>query len=183
MRVKSAQCLWLEFTDRLGSGSLLDVLCNAQTWLRENWAAFNPRVRGKRGEYNANRYQLDRFVDLDLKDFPLEESGFDVQVEVAALRRLSPVNKLEGVASFVAYLFWSSITVSSGKSCPQCHRQEDLKIMVDASDPAEVYLACDNCPWAETIDGMDATNSDVRMNPPTIEQLDRIRWKLPTGHR
>ncbi|MEO7594689.1 MAG: hypothetical protein ABI134_25975 [Byssovorax sp.] len=164
---------------RLGSGSLLDVVCNAQAWLRENLSAFS--VADKYGQSAASMYVLETFIDLDLREFPLEESGVDAREEVASLRNIPAPKGLSTVASFVHKLLWNAITVDSGKPCANCGRQGGLKILVDASDPGEVYLACDYCVWIESIDGMDAAAAVARVRPPTIKELEQVRWKLPAG--
>lgn len=179
MKAKSSKRVWLEFVNRLGSGSLLDVACNAQAWLRENLTAFS--VADKRGQSAASMYMLEMFTNLDLREFPLEESGVDAQAEVASLRSIPAPKGFPTVASFVHELLWNAITVDSGKTCTNCGRQGRMKILIDASDPGEVYLACDYCVWIESTDGMDAAEAVTRVRPPTIKELEQVRWKLPAG--
>lgn len=180
MKATSSKRMWLEFVSRLGSGSLLDVACNAQAWLRENLTAFS--VADKRGQSVASMYMLEMFTSLDLREFPLEESGVDAQVEVASLRSIPAPKGLPAVASFVHELLWNAITVDSGKTCTNCGRQGGMKILIDASDPGKVYLACDYCVWVESADGVDAAEAVTRVRPPTIKELEQVRWKLPAGH-
>lgn len=179
MQAKSSKRMWLEFVSRLGSGSLLEVVCNAQAWLRENLPAFS--VADRRGQSAASMYMLEVFAALELREFPLEESAIDAQVEVASLRRLPAARSVLTVASFLHELLWSAITVDSGKACVNCGRQGGLKILIDASDPGKVYLACDCCVWIESADGMDAAGAVTRVRPPTIKELEQVRWQLRAG--
>jgi hypothetical protein len=142
------------------SAGRIGLLRGLQDWLRKYQAEFGSSLN--------ERYGMDEYCRMDLSRYPVDRASFDASEEIHQLRRVPPVS-LETLAMRVRDVFWSNITLESEISCPTCGAG-GLRVLRDVQSEDPV-LACDNCAWAQTING-ERRQSSSKLVPPTVEILD-----------
>lgn len=120
-------------------GALLELL---QQWLKLHLMNWSSGIRG--------RWGLDEWAELDLSNYPVEESSFDPEEEVCQLKSVPPAS-MDLMAMRIRDILWAGITVEATVTCPRCGEVQ-LRILEDpASDT--IVLSCDLCAWSQTSHG------------------------------
>jgi hypothetical protein len=138
----------------------------------QSWLFDNIRWLGD----SAPQFGLDDYARYDLDALPLEMTEFDPAVEYAQLLRVVP-SKKSSLSMFLRDIFWEGITLIHPQPCPVC--TGNLRVLTE--DGSAPILGCDQCSWAQYVDGTRWIRKPAWLRPASTEELKNWGYDINPG--
>ena len=164
MRVAKLSADLLAFIGRFPPGDRRALLELVQQWVKARVPRWSVQLRGTWG--------LDRYAEMELSAYPVEESSLNPDEEFRRLDEVRP-DSMDTLAMRIRDILWEGITVESSVECPRCHDTQ-LRVLVDPG-PDAIVLSCDRCSWSQTAQGQEWKRDEHWLVPATRARLERWR--------
>lgn len=139
-------------------------------WLRENVGALSSET--------VRIWGLSSFASIDPEQYPEVACNIDPLEELGWMNRNHP-QTFDSLGMNIRDLIWETITIEVSDPCPKC--EGGVKILFDPNARSQgeaLVLSCDQCAFAEYLDGR-SWKGAPQLRPPTTAELKAgpLGWK------